>query len=288
MMMKELKPILKYAGGKYKEIDKFSKYFPTSFDTYYEPFIGGGAVFFSLSPKKAVIGDVNKPLIQFYREIKDNFNDIVLETNKMSEIYMKNQNIFYRLKDYNQEKRITNPNEDFYYDLRKQFNGLKEREYSIASLYYFINKTAFSGMIRYNRDGHYNVPFGHYKTFTNKSISFNHYKLLQNTQIIQCDYTVSFEMAKENDFMFLDPPYDCVFTNYGNIKTVGDFGEEQHKKLAEDFKKLKCKALLVISDTPLIRELYKGYIKDEYDKKYAVNIRNRFNSSAKHLIITNY
>ena len=72
------------------------------------------------------------------------------------------------------------------------------------------------------------------------------------------------------------------------MKTVGDFGEEQHRQLAEDFKKLQCKALLVISDTPLIQELYQGYIQESYDKNYAVNIRNRFKASAKHLIITNY
>lgn len=283
-----MKPILKYGGGKYKEIEKFSKYIPSSFDTYYEPFVGGGALFFHLAPPKAVIGDVNRPLIHFYRELKENFNEVVTETKEIADKFEENQKSFNNLKDYHQEKRTHNPNEDLYYDLRDQFNGLKERRYSLASLYYFINKTAFSGMIRYNKEGHFNVPFGHYKHFSNKSITFQHHLLLTHTQIIQCDYTASFKMAGENDFMFLDPPYDCVFTNYGNMKTVGDFGEEQHRQLAEDFKKLQCKALLIISDTPLIQELYQGYIKESYDKNYAVNIRNRFKASAKHLIITNY
>lgn len=283
-----MKPILKYGGGKYKEIEKFSKYIPSSFDTYYEPFVGGGATFFHLAPPKAVIGDVNHPLIHFYRELKENFNEVVTEIKEIADKFEENQKIFNNLKDYHQEKRTHNPNEDLYYDLRDQFNGLKERRYSLASLYYFINKTAFSGMIRYNKEGHFNVPFGHYKHFSNKSITFQHHLLLTHTQIIQCDYTASFKMAGENDFMFLDPPYDCVFTNYGNMKTVGDFGEEQHRQLAEDFKKLRCKALLIISDTPLIQELYQGYIKESYNKNYAVNIRNRFKASAKHLIITNY
>lgn len=283
-----MKPILKYGGGKYKEIEKFSKYIPSSFDTYYEPFVGGGAMFFHLAPPKAVIGDVNRPLIHFYRELKENFNEVVTETKEIADKFEENQKSFNNLKDYHQEKRIRNPNEDFYYDLRDQFNGLKERRYSLASLYYFINKTAFSGMIRYNKEGHFNVPFGHYKHFSNKSITYQHHILLKHTQIIQCDYKASFKMAGKDDFMFLDPPYDCVFTDYGNMKTVGDFGEEQHRQLAEDFKKLQCKALLVISDTPLIQELYQGYIKESYDKNYAVNIRNRFKASAKHLIITNY
>ncbi len=283
-----MKPILKYGGEKYKEIEKFSKYIPSSFDTYYEPFVGGGALFFHLAPPKAVIGDVNRPLIHFYRELKENFNEVVTETKEIADKFEENQKSFNNLKDYHQEKRTHNPNEDLYYDLRDQFNGLKERRYSLASLYYFINKTAFSGMIRYNKEGHFNVPFGHYKHFSNKSITFQHHILLKHTQIIQCEYTTSFKIAGKDDFMFLDPPYDCVFTNYGNMKTVGDFGEEQHRQLAEDFKKLHCKALLVISDTPLIQELYQGYIKESYDKNYAVNIRNRFKASAKHLIITNY
>lgn len=283
-----MKPILKYGGGKYKEIEKFSKYIPSSFDTYYEPFVGGGALFFHLAPPKAVIGDVNRPLIHFYRELKENFNEVVTEIKEIADKFEENQKSFNNIKDYHQGVRIHNPNEDFYYDLRDQFNGLKERHYSLASLYYFINKTAFSGMIRYNKEGHFNVPFGHYKHFSNKSITFHHYNLLKHTQIIQCDYKASFKMAGKDDFMFLDPPYDCVFTNYGNMKTVGDFGEEQHRQLAEDFKKLQCKALLVISDTPLIQELYQGYIQESYDKNYAVNIRNRFKASAKHLIITNY
>ena len=95
-------------------------------------------------------------------------------------------------------------------------------------------------------------------------------------------------MSDEDDFIFLYPPYDCVFSNYGNKEMVNGFTEEMHKKLSENFKNLKAKALMVIGKTPFIEELYKDCIVYEYDKKYAVNIKNRFNTETKHLIITNY
>ena len=95
-------------------------------------------------------------------------------------------------------------------------------------------------------------------------------------------------MANKDDFMFLDPPYDCVFSDYGNKEYKDGFGEANHEKLADDFRKLKCKALLVIGRTPLTERLYGDLIIDEYTKSYAVNIRNRFKASATHILVANY
>ena len=88
--------------------------------------------------------------------------------------------------------------------------------------------------------------------------------------------------------MFLDPPYDCIFNDYGNIEAVNGFDEAEHRRLASDFRNLKCKAMMVIGKTPLTVELYGDLIKDEYFKSYAVNIRNRFKSESKHIVVTNY
>jgi DNA adenine methylase len=95
-------------------------------------------------------------------------------------------------------------------------------------------------------------------------------------------------MASKNDFMFLDPPYDCVFSDYGNAEHKDGFNEKDHIELAKQYKNLNCKALMVIGRTPLTEKLYKDYIVDEYSKSYAVNIRNRFKSKASHILITNY
>ena len=95
-------------------------------------------------------------------------------------------------------------------------------------------------------------------------------------------------MAQENDFIFLDPPYDCVFNDYGNIDMMNGFDEDEHRRLASDFKNLPCRALMVIGKTSLTEELYSGYIFDEYYKNYAVNIRNRFKNDKMHIIVKNY
>jgi DNA adenine methylase len=95
-------------------------------------------------------------------------------------------------------------------------------------------------------------------------------------------------MADKDDFMFLDPPYDCVFSDYGNIEHKDGFNERNHIELANQYKQLKCKALMVIGRTPLTEKLYGEMIVDEYGKSYAVNIRNRFKSEASHILISNY
>ena len=143
-------------------------------------------------------------------------------------------------------------------------------------------------MIRYNALGEYNVPYGRYKHLNTKSVTLYHSELLQRAELYNVDYSNIFNMCKEDDFVFLDPPYDCVFSDYGNEEYKDGFGEESHKKLANDFVNLPCKALMVIGRTALTEELYKGYIVGEYEKNYSVNIRNRFKSAARHIVVSNY
>ena len=283
-----MKPIVKYRGGKSKEIPFFEKYIPESYDTYYEPFFGGGAVYFHLAPKKAVVNDVNERLMQFYTEIKDNYDVARKQLDELQAIYEANQAAYAELKREKPDDRVENKNEALYYKLRDMFNHKVPNEYLDAVVYFFINKTAYSGMIRYNAQGDYNVPFGRYQNFNTQLITDEHHKLLQGTQLLVGDFTIPFQMAQENDFMFLDPPYDCIFNDYGNISFENGFDEAEHRRLAKEFKKLKCKALMVIGKTALTEELYGEYIIDEYFKSYAVNIRNRFKSESKHIVVTNY
>ena len=158
----------------------------------------------------------------------------------------------------------------------------------IIPLIYFINKTAYSGMIRFNARGEYNVPYGRYKNFCIDKVTKEHSDLLRNTEICNEDYQTIFERAKPDDFIFLDPPYDCIFSDYGNQEYRDGFNEDAHKLLAENIKKLNCRVLMVIGRTALTEELYGDMIVDEYDKSYSVNIRNRFHSEAKHILVTNY
>lgn len=283
-----LKPLIKYRGGKSKEFPQYERFIPQNFERYYEPFVGGGATFFALAPQRAVIGDINEPLINFYRDVRNRYDDLSRELAEIENIYTRNQTNYKERKKGHPEERIPNANEELYYRLRDQYNGIAPAQYSRAALYFFINKTSYSGMIRYNAQGHFNVPFGRYENFNTKLVTREHSQLLQRTEILCADYEDSFRRAGPNDFMYLDPPYDCVFNDYGNQELANGFDETEHRRLARRFRELRCRALMIIGHTPLTEELYGDLVKFEYAKDYAVNIRNRFHSQATHYVVTNY
>ena len=283
-----MKPMIKYRGGKSKEIQHFLDHMPNYEGRYIEPFFGGGALFFYLEPEHGVINDINTKLINFYRGVRNDFLNVRRDLNHMEEIYSANRAEFERRKALNPGNRVEDPNEEIYYHIRDMFNGLAAQEYTDAAIYYYINKTAYSGMIRYNARGEYNVPYGRYKNLNTALVTEEHSLLLQHTDIFNEDYQDIFDMATPDDFMFLDPPYDCVFSDYGNVEYRGGFDEAAHRQLAMRFRQLPCRALLVIGCTPLTEELYGDMIIDEYEKSYAVNIRNRFHSEATHILVANY
>lgn len=259
-----LKPLVKWSGGKSDEIKIFEKYFPDNYDTYIEPFVGGGSVYFYLNPKKAIINDIHKELIDFYMSISNG---------KSKDIY---------------EFMNNSPNDEItYYKIRDEME-IKD-ELDNAKRFYYQRKTCFRGMLRYNKNGKFNIPFGKYKTINYDDLNNSKYEeLLNRTEILNKDFTYIFENYNdENNFMFIDPPYDSEFTDYGYC----EFGKKEHLKLADYFKTTKIKCLLIIGKTDFIQELYKEYIVDEYDKKYRFKLYdNRINDliNTKHLIIKNY
>lgn len=283
-----MKPLVKYRGGKSKEIPHLEKHIPNFDGRYIEPFFGGGAMFFYLEPKRAIINDINSKLMAFYKGVKSDFDTLQNELSEIEKIYRINRRKFEELKAQAPTERVNDDNEVLYYQIRDMFNDLTDKKYSDALLYFFINKTAYSGMIRYNSKGEFNVPYGRYANLNTSLVTKMHSKLLRNAEIHNCDYKQIFEMAEEDDFMFLDPPYDCIFSDYGNAEHKDGFNEKNHTELANAYKQLKCKALMVIGRTPLTEKLYGDMIVDEYGKSYAVNIRNRFKSEASHILISNY
>ena len=282
-----MNPVLKYRGGKSREIPCFLKYIPKDFGRYIEPFFGGGAVFFYLEPDNAIINDANTRLITFYQQLRDDYPTMRAQLDELQNLYERNQTEYKTLKKQNPNTRVPNANEDLYYHMRTLFNH-PDDSFLDGVLYFFINKTAYSGMIRYNSNGEYNVPFGRYPNFNTKLVTPQHSQLLQNAQIFNVDYSQIFEMAENDDFIFLDPPYDCVFNDYGNIDMMNGFDETEHRRLAADFRNLPCRTLMIIGKTPLTEELYGNYIFDEYYKNYSVNIRNRFHNDKMHIIVKNY
>lgn len=288
MHRKYMKPIIKYRGGKSKEIPFFSAYIPRFRGAYIEPFFGGGAVFFYLEPHKAIINDINTKLVNFYRSVRNDFPHLRTELDEIETIYTANRGEFDALKALHPTDRVEDRNEAFYYSLRDMFNDIADKKYSDAALYYFINKTAYSGMIRYNAKGEFNVPFGRYQTLNTHILTPEHSRLLQNAEIYNSDYADIFNMAQPDDFIFLDPPYDCAFSDYGNEEYKDGFNEDAHRRLAQDFRHLPCPAMMIIGRTELTTELYGEFVVDEYAKSYSVNIRNRFKAAASHIVVCNY
>lgn len=242
-----MKPIFKWPGGKAREIALFEKYIP-SFDRYIEPFIGGGALYFYLCPDKSTIADVDEEIINFYSQIKKNHS---------KEIY----DIINGWKN----------DADTYYHVRDDL--WQDDNFTIrAARFYFLNKTSFRGMIRYNKDGKFNIPFGNYKRSPNfeNLLDDASARLLSKTEILLCDYKEVFQKYNSPDnFIFLDPPYDSEFRDYGG---KFHFREKEHRQLAEIFKLTKNKCLLVIGKTDFTYDLYKDYIASEYNKAYNFRI----------------
>lgn len=282
-----MNPVLKYRGGKSREIPRFLQYMPDDFNRYIEPFFGGGAVYFYLEPDNAILNDLNERLMTFYMQLKNQYPLMRQQLDEIQRVYEQNQAAYRELKAKSPDKRVPNANEELYYHMRGLFNH-PDDTYLDGVLYFFINKTAYSGMIRYNSNGEYNVPFGRYPNFNARLITQQHHNLLQGAELANLDYKQIFNMAQEDDFIFLDPPYDCVFNDYGNVDMMNGFDETEHRRLAADFRNLPCRALMVIGKTPLTEELYGEYIFDEYYKNYAVNIRNRFKNDKMHIIVKNY
>lgn len=282
-----MKPIIKYRGGKSKEINNFIEFIPNQYDRYIEPFAGGAALFFYLAPNAALINDINSRLVNFYSAVRENFDSLKAELTRLELTYRSNQMEYEQIKMKDKSRYVENKNEALYYLLRDMYNGIIEKKYLDATLYYFINKTSYSGMLRFNSKGEFNVPFGRYKNFNTQLVSEEHSELLKRTEITNEDYSEIFNRCTVNDFVFLDPPYDCIFTDYGNIEQNG-FTEDNHRRLAQDFRNLGSRSLMVIGKTPLTEELYRPFIRAEYSKTYAVNIRNRFKSESTHLVVTNF
>ena len=259
-----MKPLCKWSGGKSREIKLFKQLYPQSFSTYIEPFVGGGAVFFDLNFSQNIISDVHNELINFYQQIKNG----------------KSKELFNLMSSYKN-------NEETYYFVRDKF--IPKNDVEKAFIFFYLRKTCFRGMLRYNKNGKFNIPFGRYKTYNYVELLNPEYeKLLKNTTILNKSFeSLLNEFNNENNFVFLDPPYDSIFTDYGYCQFVKD----NHLKLFEIFSKTKNKCLLIIGETEFVRELYKQYIVRSYEKNYAFKLydgRIGKEIDNNHLIIKNY
>ena len=272
------KPFVKWAGGKRQILDKLTMYVPDEFDTYYEPFIGGGALLFELSPKKAVINDSNKELMNVYEVLcdEDKFKKMcnVLNT--------------YEIKH----------SEEFYYEIRNKdrnkntFNRLSD--YTRAARTIYLNKACFNGLYRVNSRNEFNVPFGK-KTKVNtyeggNLITVSNYLTMNDIKILSTDFEDSVKDAKKGDFVYFDPPYDSDTGTFNNYTEEG-FGKEAQHRLARVFKELDERGVYVMlsnHNTTLINEHYKDYNIHVIEAKRNINANGKKRGKVEEVIITNY
>ena len=272
------KPFVKWAGGKRQIVDKLLMYAPDEFNTYYEPFVGGGALLFELSPKKAVINDSNKELINVYNVLRNEE-----KFKKMCSI----------LNTY--EK---NNSEEFYYELRNKdrnkssFDRLSD--YKRAGRTIYLNKACFNGLYRVNSKNEFNVPFGK-KTKVNtydigNLITVSNYLTMNDIKILNVDFEESVKDAQKGDFIYFDPPYDSE-TSIFNSYTEEGFGKEEQRRLAKVYKELSnkgCYVMLSNNNTTLIKELYKDFNIHIIEAKRSINSNGKKRGKVEEVIITNY
>ena len=276
-----VKPLIKWAGGKRQIAAELFSRFPPDWNqgTYLEPFIGGGAMFLHVAPKKAVVADLNSRLYGFYLQVKSNPEklysgvvDIADEFNATDELNKK----------------------DFYLSLRTKYNESSVDSFESAILLYVLNKLCFNGLYRENSKGGFNVPFGQKKhlAYIDKEDLNAVSKALEDTEIINADFETTIGKAKPGDFVYLDPPYIPIdttssFTSYHS----NGFGIAEQQRLATAMVFMKnagIRAMCSNSDTPLTREIFTELNIEAIQAPRMVSAKASGRGSVSELVITNY
>lgn len=260
-----VQPFIKWAGGKRQLMKEIEKYIPSRISTYYEPFLGGGAVLFNLQPKNAVVNDSNPELINAYEVIRDNVDELIID-----------------LKKHENAK-------EYFYDIRKidripEYEGLSKVKR--ASRLIYLNKTCYNGLFRVNSQGEFNTPFGNYENpnIVNEHVlrSVSNYLNKNEIRFLCGDFVDSLKNIRKGAFVYLDPPYaplsdSSSFTGY----TLDGFNDSDQIRLKEICDKLQergVKFLLSNSTAPIILDLYKD--KNRYEINY-VDAKRNINSVGK-------
>lgn len=269
------RPFLKWAGGKTQLIQQYQPLFPSQFENYYEPFLGGGAVFFYLfqehsSGFRAILSDVNEELINMYRCVQTDVEDLIKEL----------------------ELHKAKHNSEYYYQVRAQKNRKPVKK---AARIIYLNKTCFNGLYRENSKGEFNVPIGRYKnpTICNAELLRADSQALQGVKLEVRDFDKVLKEAKtDQDFVYFDPPYyplsnTSQFTSYSRY----NFNEEDQFRLRDVFAELASRGVKVMlsnSDCPFIRELYQEFPIHEVSAARSINSKGTHRGKISEVVVTSY
>jgi DNA adenine methylase len=240
-----LKPFLKWAGGKRQLLPILKHHLPPGFHTYYEPFIGAGALMLALQPRQAVISDLNQDLIACYRVIQKHPEELLLQL----QTHQNSSDYFYQVRSLDRSPEV--------------FAQLDEIQR--ASRMIFLNKTCYNGLYRVNRRGEFNAPFGRYRNpciVDDAGIKSVHRFLNgRPVKILNTDFELAVAGARAGDLVYFDPPYDPVSTSASfTAYQGGGFGRPEQRRLARvvhDLTRRGCRVMLSNSATDYIRSLYK-------------------------------
>jgi len=266
-------PIVKWVGGKRQLMFELLKNMPTKYNRYFEPFIGGGALFFELQPENAYISDINEELINLYSVVRDDVDGLIedLEKHEVSKEYFLNiRNI----------------------DRTKMFSKLSNIKR--ASRFIYLNRTCFNGLYRVNSQGQFNVPFGNYSNprIIDENNLKNCSELLKNTEIKVADFSEILTKVQKGDFVYFDPPYvplndTSSFTSY----TKAGFDIDMQFKLrdvCDELDSMGVKFMLSNSDTKLVNELYSNYEIKKVFASRAVNANADGRGKITEVLVRNY
>jgi len=274
-----LKPLLKWVGGKAQLIDAISERLPETFDTYHEPFLGGGALYFHLAPRVATISDFNPRLVDFYSLVRDHPREVFEECSEIKD----------RFDGLPSDDKST-----LYYELRKEFNETRGQTIRNGALFLFLNKAGFNGLFRENRDGNFNVPFGQKKFLSIPE--FSHFiaaaNQLKTSVISHGSYESVLDRAKAGDFVYLDPPYVPLkgspsFTSY----LSSGFGPKEQGELASVFSELSDAGVHVMASnsfTETVRKLYARFDVRIVNARRNINSVGSRRGRVEEALITNY
>ncbi len=277
MSNSKIAPFVKWAGGKRQLLTQIKERMPKFYNKYYEPFVGGGAVVFEFLPQNAVINDINRALVNTYRQICNE-----------PELFLQ---VIYKM-----DSDMWEDGKKYYYSLRERYNDklMKEEfDMELAALFVFMNKHCFNGLYRVNSKGLFNVPYNNNKrkSYDEENIrAISQY--LKGVTILEGDFETACENAKKGDFIFFDSPYAPLNPTSFESYTKEGFDIESHKRLSRLFDNLTkrgCYCMLTNHNTELIKELYsnKGYILDIVSVKRMIN-SDASNRVGEEVIIYNY
>ena len=270
------KPIIKWVGGKRQLLEEIKKRMPQKYNKYFEPFFGGGALFFELKPENAFINDYNSELINLYKIVRDNPSYLIDNLKK----HKNELEYYYEVRSKDRDKPL--------------FSKLTEVER--ASRFLYLNKTGFNGLYRVNSKGEYNVPFGKYKNpnYYDENNLLLCSELLKNAEISIGDFEIIKDKIEKEDFIYLDPPYVPLNTtsNFTGYTDKG-FDDDMHFRLRDlcDYIHNKGAYFLMSNSTAeLVYELYNidGYFIDEVKANRNINSKASGRGKITEVIITNY